>query len=222
MQGIYIVVLLTFFITVYSQQTEFCVPPTWNASLEAEEISKFGENEVVHYTLLGSVYYDAVEFRAFKANYLFLPINVNVTVLELYDQLLEFQWTDGVCEVAKIPPEIRFSNCFRLETPPVGPIYFGGLAVNIYTFPEPDYEELIVTKGSYIPVEQRLYSGDDVAYVAVFNKLFNLETAPHFDKSVFTPPSYCQVVEGAQLHHRVNVRHTRIPSSSLVRKAKSM
>jgi len=162
-----------------------------------------------------AAYYFAAPLGLFRADYHYPSLGLNVSVLELYDLLLELRWTDGVCEVSKLDPGAALDNCFDVEEDPKGPFNIAGsLSTFSYSFAEPNVTiHLVVTQGTYIPVVERTRVNLEAYSLSSLIQFYNLETSPHFDDTTFTPPSYCQVSAetSTSLPRRVDILHHFLP-----------
>jgi len=193
---------------------EFCIPATWFSDVEVEEIVN-DEGSVQTVSFVGEYYFDVPQYHALKVNLFYPSQNLNISVLELYDQMLVFEWFEGVCQVTKLNPEAVLTNCYETDEDPKGPIYIGGsLSSYLYGLDEPNVSAtVLVSQGTYIPILERTIVNEEFLSFFALAQYYNLETSPHFDATTFTPPSYCQAAAETSSSHprRMDVLHHFVP-----------
>jgi len=173
---------------------EFCIPPVWNATAEADEIVTYEDGTTVHLTSIVYYYLD-YPGQLFRGDYRSAGSDIIVTAIQDFNQLLEFIIYSGTCDVYKIDPEVTFSNCFEVEDNERSFYLGGSISVIDYTFQiDNGTFNLVVSRGSYIPIFERERLSIDGADILGLISFFNVDTAPHFGEGLFVPPDYCQVV----------------------------
>jgi len=181
---------LLFFVVRTQQQNSFCIPPVWSTSADYEEV--FNSNgQWSHTSALVNLSYD-VSRQALRGDFVIPSLNLFFSILNLYNEGLEYIWSDGACDVAKIDPPTDLTNCYDYVANNL--VFLGGsLGVLSYQLDTPDASAIVaVTKGSYNLITERVRVSTDNVYLFYLYNYFNFETSPHFDGSTFTPPSYCQ------------------------------
>jgi len=190
---------------------EFCIPPTWFSDVEVQEI--VGDPGNLQIISGQAEYYFDVSQKSFRADYHYPSQGLNISVLELFDLLLEIQWSAGVCEVNKLDPGAALDNCYDVEEDPKAFTIAGSLSSLAYSFATPGAAtHVVVTQGTYIPILERARVDSDPPFSSLI-EFYNLETSPHFDSTTFTPPSYCQVSAetSASLPRHMDVLHHVLP-----------